>query len=309
MVVSGNTDLNEDNLLRELGAPARRFTKSEQRIASAILDDPRTATRLTMAALAERAGVSEPTVLRFCRKFGARGFPEFKLRLAQSLVRGVPYVSSSLAPDDTTATFTAKIIDGSVASLRALPDQLPPALVEQVVGKLLEAGRIFFLGLGVSSAVAQDAEQHFFRFALPVSAHADVLMQRMLAAAAAENDLFFIISHTGRTRDLVDVAQLARERGATVVALTARGSALARSSSIAIELDVREDTDAYMPMTSRLVHLAVLDVLAAGVTLRRGESLQPHLRAIKESLRATRHPRVTEGTGTGTGTGKGSSHE
>ena len=55
-----------------------------------------------------------------------------------------------------------------------------------------------------------------------------------------------------------------------------------------------EDTDAYMPMTSRLVHLAVLDVLAAGVTLRRGESLQTHLRAIKESLRATRYAPIRE---------------
>jgi RpiR family carbohydrate utilization transcriptional regulator len=273
----------------ETQAEQTALTKSERRIAAVILDDPRGATRLSIAALAERAGVSEPTVNRFCRKFEPRGYPEFKLRLAQSLVLGVPYVSSAVTPGDDTATYTAKIVDSAVASLRGLPAQLPAELVERVVDALLNARRIFFCGLGVSSAVAQDAEQHFFRFALPVSAHADVLMQRMHAAAADGGDLFFMISHTGRTRELVDVARLARDRGAEVVALTATASPLARVSTMAIALDVSEDTDAYMPMTSRLAHLAVLDVLAAGVTLRRGEALQPHLRAIKESLRATRY--------------------
>ncbi len=255
----------------------------------------RAATRHSIAVLAELAGVSEPTVNRFCRKFEPRGYPEFKLRLAQSLVRGLPYVSSAVGPDDDTATFTAKILDSAVFSLRTIAEQLPPDLVDRVVDKLLAARRIFFFGLGVSSAVAQDAEHHFFRFALPVSAHADVLMQRMHAAAAGPEDLFFMISHTGRTRDLVDTARLALDRGACVVALTAAGTPLAKASSVAIELNVTEDTDAYMPMTSRLAHLAVLDVLAAGVSLRRGEELQSHLRAIKESLRATRFAPAPQG--------------
>ena len=277
------------NLLEQVGAAETRLTRAERRIAAVILEDPQAATRLSIAALAASAGVSEPTVNRFCRKFEPNGYPEFKLRLAQSLVLGVPYVSSAVASGDDTPTFTTKILDSAVASLRGLESQLPPALVDQVVDALLGATRIHFCGLGVSGAVAQDAEQHFFRFALPVSAHADVLLQRMHAAAADPGDLFFLISHTGRTRDLVDVARLARERGATVVAVTATASPLARVASLPIALDVPEDTDAYMPMTSRLAHLAVLDVLATGVTLRRGDALQPHLRAIKESLRATRY--------------------
>jgi RpiR family carbohydrate utilization transcriptional regulator len=282
-----------DNLLYDIGRANRRLTKSERRIVAVIQDDPRAATRYSIATLAELAGVSEPTVNRFCRKFEPRGYPEFKLRLAQSLVHGLPFVSSAVAPDDDTATFTAKILDSAVFSLRTLAEQLPTQLVDRVVDELLSARRILFFGLGVSSAVAQDAEHHFFRFALPVSAHGDVLMQRMHAAAASSADLFFMISHTGRTRDLVETAKLARERQATVIALTAAGTPLARASSLAIELNVSEDTDAYMPMTSRLAHLAVLDVLAAGVSLRRGEELQPHLRAIKESLRATRFAPAT----------------
>jgi RpiR family carbohydrate utilization transcriptional regulator len=281
-------DKDPMDLLRCIADATESLTKSERRIADVILADPRAATRLSIAALAELASVSEPTVNRFCRKFEPRGYPEFKLRLAQALVLGMPYVSSALTAGDDAATYTGKIVESAIASLRALPAQLPAGLVERVVDLLLGARRVFFFGLGVSSTVAQDAEHHFFRFALPVTAHEDVLMQRMYAASAADGDLFFMISHTGRTREIIDVAKLAAQRGASVVALTAAGSPLAGLSDCAIELELGEDTDAYMPMTSRLAHLAVLDVLAAGVTLRRGEALQPHLRAIKESLRDTR---------------------
>ncbi|GAB5412996.1 MAG: MurR/RpiR family transcriptional regulator [Congregibacter sp.] len=292
-------ECDSGNLLAELGDAAHRLTKSERRIADAVLEDPSLATRLSIAALAEKASVSEPTVNRFCRKFEPTGYPAFKLRLAQSLVRGVPYVSESVAPGDDTPAYTTKILDRTVQSLRDLAQQLNPELIESIVRELVTARQIFFFGLGISSVVAQDAEHHFFRFSLPVRAHGDVLMQRMLAASAEPGDLFFFISHTGRTRDLVEIAQLAGERGATVVALTASKSPLALCSQFAIDLNVPEDTDAYMPMTSRITHLAVLDVLAAGVSVERGEGLQPHLRRIKESLRTTRYANVAKDSAAG----------
>ncbi|MEE4204636.1 MAG: transcriptional regulator HexR [Halieaceae bacterium] len=284
-----------DNLLVALGDSNAGLTRSEQRVAEVILDDPRAATRMSIATLAQKASVSEPTVNRFCRKFEPQGYPAFKLRLAQSLVLGVPYVSSTVSPDDDTATVSDKILDAAMASLRGVRSQLDPVVVERVVDSLLSAKRLFFVGAGVSSAVARDAEQHFFRFALPIAATGDALMQRMQAASAEPGDLYFMISHTGRTRDIVDIAQLALGRGAEVIALTAQGSPLARVSALSIELDVQEDTDAYMPMTSRIAQLAVLDVLAAGVTLRCGDSLQPRLRAIKQAARATRY--VAQGEG------------
>jgi RpiR family carbohydrate utilization transcriptional regulator len=113
-------------------------------------------------------------------------------------------------------------------------------------------------------------------------------MQRMLASAGGVGDLFFCISHTGRTKTLIETAQLARENGATVVGLTAPNSPLSQACQWALELDVPEDTDEYLPMTSRIVHLVVLDVLATGVTLRKGEEFLPHLARIKNSLKPTR---------------------
>ena len=241
------------NLLEQIQSRLDDLNKAERKVAEVILHDPQQATRFSIAALAQAAGVSEPTVNRFCRSFGANGYPELKMQLAQSLASGAAYVSRAVA-------------------------------------LLIQARQIHFFGLGASASVALDAQHKFFRFNLAVSAHSDVLMQRMIASVAHTGDLFVIISYTGRTRELVEVARLARENGASVLGLTAAGSPLAKASTLSLDIPLPEDTDIYMPMTSRIIQLTVLDVLATGVTLRRGVDFQPHLRKIKESLSASRYP-------------------
>nr|WP_208630403.1 MurR/RpiR family transcriptional regulator [Pseudomonas indoloxydans] len=278
------------NLLEQIQSRLDDLNKAERKVAEVILHDPQQATRFSIAALAQAAGVSEPTVNRFCRSFGANGYPELKMQLAQSLASGAAYVSRAVSADDGPEAYTRKIFGSTIASLDTACQSLDAQLVSRAVDLLIQARQIHFFGLGASASVALDAQHKFFRFNLAVSAHSDVLMQRMIASVAHTGDLFVIISYTGRTRELVEVARLARENGASVLGLTAAGSPLARASTLSLDIPLPEDTDIYMPMTSRIIQLTVLDVLATGVTLRRGVDFQPHLRRIKESLTASRYP-------------------
>ena len=280
----------DSNLLSELSAALPELNKSETKVARAILEDPETATRSSIAVLAGAAGVSEPSVNRFCKKFGATGFPDFKLKLARSLVSGVRYISRAVEMDDGIDTYPKKLFDNTITALMLARDQLPLSAIELAVEHLAQARHIYFLGLGTSAAVAHDAEHKFFRFKVPVTTCTDPLMHRMLAAGGGAGDVFFFISHTGRTETLVETAQLVRSTEATVVSLTAEGSPLAQASHLSIDLSVSENTEEYLPMTSRIVQLVVLDVLATGMTLQRGESILPHLARIKDSLKSTRFP-------------------
>ena len=283
--------MNQDsNLLSELSAALPGLNKSETKVARAILEDPEAATRSSIAVLAATAGVSEPSVNRFCKKFGATGFPDFKLRLARSLVSGVRYISRAVEMDDDIDTYPKKLFDNTITALMLARDQLPITDIERAVDYLAQARQIYFLGLGTSAAVARDAEHKFFRFKVPVTTCTDPLMHRMLAAGGSAGEVFFFISHTGRTETLVETAELVRNTEATVVSLTAEGSPLAAASHLSIDLSVAENTEEYLPMTSRIVQLVVLDVLATGMTLRRGESILPHLARIKDSLKSTRFP-------------------
>ena len=277
------------DLLDRIRQRLEELNRSERKVADVILADPATATSMSIARLAQAASVSEPTVNRFCRSFNAKGYPDFKIKLAQSLAGGTPYVSQAVEPDDSAADYTRKIFGATMAALDEALRQTDPARIEKVVDHLIQARQLHFFGLGASGAVAQDAQHKFFRFNMPVTAYVDVLMQRMVASCCHTGDVVVVISWTGRTRELVDIARLARENGAVVLGITAPGSPLAAECTETLEVATPEDTDHYMPMTSRMIQLTLIDVLATGVTLRRGEDFLPHLKRIKDSLKSTRY--------------------
>lgn len=278
------------DLLDRIRQRLEELNRSERKVADVILADPTSATSMSIATLAQAASVSEPTVNRFCRSFLAKGYPDFKIKLAQSLAGGTPYVSRAVEPNDGAADYTQKIFGATIAALDEARRQADPQRIERVVDYLIQAKQVHFFGLGASGAVAQDAQHKFFRFNLPVTAYIDVLMQRMVASTCRTGDVVVVISWTGRTRELVDIARLARDSGAVVLGITAPGSPLARECTETLEVDTPEDTDYYMPMTSRMIQLTLIDVLATGVTLRRGEDFLEHLKKIKDSLLETRYP-------------------
>ncbi|MFN2330951.1 MAG: MurR/RpiR family transcriptional regulator [Halomonas sp.] len=280
------------DLIDRMRQRLEELNRSERKVADVILADPAAATGMSIATLAQAASVSEPTVNRFCRSFEAKGYPDFKIKLAQSLAGGTPYVSQAVEPDDTAADYTEKIFGATIAALDNARRQTDPVRIERVVDYLIQAKQVHFFGLGASGAVAQDAQHKFFRFNLPVTAYVDVLMQRMVAASCHTGDVVVVISWTGRTRELVEIARLARESGAVVLGITAPDSPLAQECTETLEVATPEDTDHYMPMTSRMIQLALIDVLATGVTLRRGEGFLGHLKKIKDSLKDTRYPAV-----------------
>lgn len=121
---------------------------------------------LSIARVAERVGLSEPTVLRFCR-----GFQDFKLRLAGSLAGGVAYVSTSVNAEDSTADVKSKIFARSIATLRVVRNHLDDAALDQTVSILARARRIEFYGHGASSLAAADAQHKFRRLGTPAVAY------------------------------------------------------------------------------------------------------------------------------------------
>ena len=263
------------------------LNKSERKVAEVILKDPEGAIRCSIAALAKQAAVSEPTVNRFCRSFDTSGFPDFKLALAQSIASGTPFVSRVVDPTDTAMEYTDKIFAASAAAIEGARRQVKPDQIEKAVDLLIQARQILFYGMGASAAVADDAYHKFFRFNIPVIGCSDSLMQRMHSATLRTGDVVVAISHTGRTRGIIESTKLAREGGAQVLGLTRPNSPLAKQCSLVLPIEPPENTDIYLPMVSRLVQLTLLDVLATGVILKRGADFATHLQSVKDAMSGT----------------------
>jgi RpiR family transcriptional regulator, carbohydrate utilization regulator len=168
---------------------------------------------------------------------------------------------------------------------------------ERAIAALTDAGvnkkRIDFYGVGNSGIVAQDAQHKFFRLGVNTSATSDGHVQVMSATMLGPGDCAVIISNSGRSRDLIDVADIARKKGATLIVITASASPLAQltqsNSQILLAADHPEDFDRYSPMVSRMLHLMIIDILTTGVALRLGQGLRPTLQEIKRNLRARRY--------------------
>lgn len=280
----------EDALAR-LRQAQGRLSPAEGKVACAVLASPATAMRASIGALAREAKVSEPTVARFCRSLGFPSFPAFKLALAQTIGRGgTPWVSAGIEPDDPPAVYAAKILRASITAIERAAAGLDAAALERAVGVLAGARQIVVFGLGGSGPVAHDAQHKLARLQIPTVAHIDPILQRMTAVTLTAADALLAISVTGRTLPLIEAVDLAAERGARVIALTAPGSPLAARATVVLGVEPSEDSDVYTPMGSRLAHLALIDVLATGAVLARGSAALTHLAAVKASLAATRLP-------------------
>lgn len=96
------------NMLEKVQSQLEHLSKSERKVADVILAAPGRSIHLSIAMLAQEANVSEPTVNRFCRSMNTRGFPDFKLHLAQSLANGTPYVNRNVDEDDSVEAYTGK---------------------------------------------------------------------------------------------------------------------------------------------------------------------------------------------------------
>ncbi len=193
------------NMLEKIQSRLEHLSKSERKVAEVILATPAQAIHSSIAALALEAGVSEPTVNRFCRSLETRGFPDFKLHLAQSLAHGTLYVNRNVDEDDSVESYTGKIFESAMASLDQVHHSLDMSAVNRAVDLLTQAKKIAFFGLGSSAAVAHDAMNKFFRFNVPVIYSDDIVLQRMSCMNCNDDDVVVIISHTGRTKSQVEL--------------------------------------------------------------------------------------------------------
>ena len=261
-------------LLQRVQAARARLRPSERRVADHVLQHPNDAIDLSFSELARRAGVSQPTVARFCTALGFTGLREFKLRLAKSLATALPYTHHGIDENDAMADVGAKVIDRAIAALITVRNHLDPLSLTRSVEALSAAQRVDFCGIGHSGPVALDARDRFFRLGVVTHAPLDRDRPAPLASMLKPGDVLVAISGSGQTREVIRSVEMARETGAIAIGVTVPASPLALACDISLDVDVSEDLDVHAPMPSRLAHLAVLDVLAVAVALARDRERQ-----------------------------------
>ncbi len=276
-------------MLSKISEQLDSLSAAERKVAEAALAEPKWFVHAAVAEIALRAGVSQPTVIRFCRTLGYKGLPEFKLALSASISQsGLPYVHAELNIDDDMGNVMEKVLGNTAAALLGARRSLKESELENAVSWLASARRIEFYGVGNSGIVAQDAQHKFFRFGISAVAYSDAHIQLMAAAVLAPQDVLVAVSNSGSSIEILDAAGIAKKNGARLIAITHPDSPLAHIADCVLATAVQEDANLYTPMVSRLLQLAVVDILAIGLALRLGETASLQLEKGKLSVRSHR---------------------
>ncbi len=281
-------DAPHQNVLEIVRVTREALRKSDRKVADAILADPRRFLTATVAETALLADVSQPTVIRFCAAIGCGGFQDFKLRLAQALALGTPATHSALLDTDGAEEIFDKIFDYTITSLDWARNRIDKTHLAHAVDLLAAANRIEFFGFGASGIVAQDAAQKFPLFGVPCGAQMDAHQQIMVASLLGPQDVAVVISNTGSTRSLFEIADIARGNGAKVIGLIGNTAPLMAHCDVTILIETLDNTDVYTPTISRIAALTVIDVLSTAVAMRRDPAQRSRVAAMKELLRSSR---------------------
>ncbi|GHD34922.1 SIS domain-containing protein [Halioglobus pacificus] len=276
-------------ILQHIADSLDTLRRSERKVAEWVLAQPQSVIHMRIVDLAAAVGVSEPTVVRFCRAIGCEGFQNFKLAVAQSGVRDPATNDFRLSELDTARDYTYKVFDTTMSTLQRVRDTLDPDAIEIAVDALGYARRVEFYGFGASSPVAIDAQHKFFRLQIASSAYSDPHIQAMAAMSLSPEDVVVAISQSGRTTALLEAMDHVHESGAVIIGLAPGDTPVLNNSTIAIPIDVASPEDeSYTPLPSRIAHLAVIDILAVGVSKMKGSDVDRHLIKLNRGLQTLR---------------------
>lgn len=242
---------------------------SEQRAADFILAHLAEAGQLTLAQTAERAGVSQPTVIRLARAAGFSGFRAFQLALVEEQARrgARAMYGYDLTANETVASVPAHIVSTTIRSLETMLKYVSGELIEKCVALLRSAGKIAVFGVENSVVTCRDLCTKLLYLGLPCVFYEDCYLQKIVAGGLTENDTAIGVSYSGSSRDTVDVMETARKSGANTIVLTNfRDSRIAQYADVLLCAS-NEQLLYGDAIFSRTAQIAIVDMLYWGVIL------------------------------------------
>jgi RpiR family transcriptional regulator, carbohydrate utilization regulator len=240
--------------------------KAERRIADLILADADFFLRGSITEVAQAAGVSASSLTRFSRLLEVEGFRELKLSVAQAKSAQSPYYHQSVQALGELEIAEGRLeylyLQQIVASLNSTFTRLDAEALVDAIRSIRSARRIRTFGVAVSGLIASETAMRFMRLGLEATYVADSHFMRIASSLLGQGDVAICISHTGRSQEVLDAADMARRQGATVVGLTAPHTPLSRKTDILIEMSVFEEIDIYTPSISHFAYHYVIGLLS-----------------------------------------------
>lgn len=285
------TELTETpNTLLIIRSLMSSFTKMELKVAEYVLENTDEIVYLSVTDLAEKVGVGETTVLRFCRKLGKKGFLDFKISLAKTSFQSYTNTYGRISEDDKAGAIRDKVIELHNQVIKDTGSLLDQDTLERAIQLLVNANTIQFYGVGTSNLMAVLAAHLFTRIGKSSDAKFDTHFQAMSAVLLTNKDVAFGISVSGDSKDTIENLRIAKKAGAKTICITSNArSPITKIADVSLIVAIKENPLHGSSISSKIALLSAVDVLYTGVMLKTKETALDYrertAKAVSEKVR------------------------
>ncbi|MFB4167299.1 MurR/RpiR family transcriptional regulator [Virgibacillus sp. JSM 102003] len=278
-------DNKQKHALASIRSNYGKFSDKEKKIADYVLYNPQNIIHNTINQVADELEVAESTVFRFCKRIGFKGYQAFKIALAAEIVTPMKDIHEKISDGDSVGTVSEKVFRSNIKTLEDTMQIIDGTIFQQAVESIADASKVEFFGSGGSAVVALDAYHKFIRTGIQVNANLESHMQLMSASQLTSGDVAILISHSGSTKDMLDVLQTLKENGVTTISITNFAkSPLTKEADISLytvseEIDFRSEA-----MSSRIAQLTIIDALYTNIMIAEQEDGRHALQNMREAI-------------------------
>ncbi|ENU1227985.1 MULTISPECIES: MurR/RpiR family transcriptional regulator [Providencia] len=254
-----------------------RLAENQRKIAQFILENPENVLNLSSQQLAEILDVSQSAIVKFSQKVGLKGYPALKLALSEIIGRqqfkeGAPHsaLHNRIAPDDNLMVVAQKLAMEKNHSITETTKLIDFKQFERVVERIDQSQRVQIVGIGGSGLTAKDLSYKLQKIGITTLVESDHHVQIAAALTLNTHDVQIVISFTGRRKDMLTAANIARKQGACVVAITRdRDSPLGQLADYVLESIAEEDEWRSSSISSRTAQNTLTDLIFMALLQRR----------------------------------------
>lgn len=271
------------NVIREIRAYRSSLSPSERKFGDYIIDNSQAILKMTLSEVANEAGVSDATAVRFCRSLGYRRWLDFKIALTRSLPITSKIIHQEIEKDDSPIEVVKKVFSGSIQTLNDTLAVIDEKSILKTIHLIEKAKKILIAAVGTSSPMAQELYNRLFRLGLNCEIQTDSYLQVMRSALLTKDDVLFVISQTGASMDPIRTAQEAKKRGCPIICITGN-----KTSDLALLCDVVLLSVSHESMTettsSRIAQYALIHSIYINLVLRNMNTAMENEKIIWEAL-------------------------
>ncbi|NME55615.1 MurR/RpiR family transcriptional regulator [Enterococcus hirae] len=274
------------SVISRIESMMEEYSSTEKKLADYIIKNVEKIPTMTANELAEAAGLSAPTVVRFSKKIGFQSLTDFKINISTELQTGIVEGLSDIHPNESFYSIKHILGNNAQVAIKETVDILNEEKIQEVVETLESAETVFLYGVGASSLVVEDILQKWSRVGKPIIFEKDIHVLLPQLVSNETKKVLWLVSNSGSSADVVAVGEIAKDLGIEVIALTQFGNnPLSKLADVVVQTSrPKEITNRSAATNSLLAQFVTIDIIFY-LYMTKNEQLKEKVRETRQVIK------------------------